>query len=127
MHGTTIDHYRITAKLGTGGMGVVYEAEDLRLHRKVALKFLPEELAEDPDSVRRFRREAETIAALSHPHICVVHDIGEHDGRSFIVMEYVEGVNLKTHMTRRALTTAQIVDITLQIAAALEAAHARSI
>jgi serine/threonine protein kinase len=127
MHGKTIDHYRITAKLGTGGMGVVYEAEDLRLHRKVALKFLPEELAEDSDAVRRFRREAETIAALSHPHICVVHDISEHEGRSFIVMEYVDGVNLKTHMTRRALTTAQIVDITLQIAGALEAAHARSI
>jgi len=127
MHGTTIDHYRITAKLGTGGMGVVYEADDLRLRRKVALKFLPEELAEDPDAVRRFRREAETIAALSHPHICVVYDISEHEGRSFIVMEYVDGVNLKTHMTRRALSTAQIVDITLQIAGALEAAHARSI
>jgi serine/threonine protein kinase len=108
-------------------MGVVYEAEDLRLHRKVALKFLPEELAEDPDAVRRFRREAETIAALSHPHICVVYDIGEHEGRSFIVMEYVDGVNLKTHMTRRALTTADIVEITLQIAGALGAAHARSI
>jgi len=127
MHGATIGHYRIAGKLGTGGMGVVYEAEDLRLHRKVALKFLPEELAEDPDAARRFRREAETIAALSHPHICVVYDIGEHDGRSFIVMEYVEGVNLKTHMTRRALTTAQIVEITLQIAGALEAAHAKSI
>ena len=127
MHGATIDHYRITAKLGTGGMGVVYEADDLRLRRKVALKFLPEELAEDPDAVRRFRREAETIAALSHPHICVVYDISEHEGRSFIAMEYVDGVNLKTHMTRRALTTAQIVDITLQIAGALEAAHARSI
>ena len=127
MHGKTVGHYQIAAKLGTGGMGVVYEAEDLRLHRKVALKFLPEELAEDPDAVRRFRREAETIAALSHPHICVVYDIGEHEGRSFIVMEYVDGVNLKTHMTRRALTTADIAEITLQIAGALGAAHARSI
>jgi eukaryotic-like serine/threonine-protein kinase len=127
MHGSTIGHYRIAGKLGTGGMGVVYEAEDLRLHRKVALKFLPEDLAEDADAARRFRREAETIAALSHPHICVVYDIGEHEGRSFIVMEFVDGVNLKTHMTRRALTTAQIVEITLQIARALEAAHARSI
>jgi len=127
MHGKIVGHYRIAAKLGTGGMGVVYEAEDLRLHRKVALKFLPEELAEDPDAVRRFRREAETIAALSHPHICVVYDIGEHEGRSFIVMEYVDGVNLKTHMTRHALTTADIVEITLQIAGALGAAHARSI
>jgi len=127
MHGATIDHYRITAKLGVGGMGVVYEAEDLRLHRKVALKFLPEELAEDPDAVRRFRREAETIAALSHPHICVVYDIGEHDGRWFIAMEYVDGMNLKAHMTRRELSTAEIVALTLQIAGALEAAHARSI
>ncbi|HEY7185925.1 MAG TPA: serine/threonine-protein kinase [Vicinamibacterales bacterium] len=127
MHGATIDHYRITAKLGTGGMGVVYEAEDLRLHRKVALKFLPEELTEDSDAVRRFRREAETIAALSHPHICVVYDIGEHDGRSFIAMEYIDGMNLKAHMTRRELGTAEIVAITLQIAGALEAAHAKSI
>jgi eukaryotic-like serine/threonine-protein kinase len=127
MHGKTVGHYRIAAKLGTGGMGVVYEADDLRLHRKVALKFLPDELAEDPDAVRRFRREAETIAALSHPHICVVYDVGEHEGKSFIVMEYVDGVNLKTHMTRRALSTADIVEITLQIAGALGAAHARSI
>jgi eukaryotic-like serine/threonine-protein kinase len=127
MHGKTIGHYRIAAKLGTGGMGVVWEAEDLRLHRKVALKFLPEELAEDPDAARRFRREAETIAALSHPHICVVYDIGEHESRSFIVMEYVDGVNLKTHMSRRTLTTADIVEITLQIAGALGAAHAKSI
>ena len=127
MHGATIGHYRIAGTLGTGGMGVVYEAEDLRLHRRVALKFLPEELAEDADAARRFRREAETIAALSHPHICVVYDVGEHEGRSFIVMEYVDGVNLKTHMTRRTLTTAQIAAITLQIAAALEAAHQKSI
>jgi serine/threonine protein kinase len=127
MIGQTVSHYRVLSKLGGGGMGVVYEAEDLRLHRKVALKFLPEELAEDPDAARRFRREAETIAALSHPHICVVYDIGAHEGRSFIAMEYVDGVNLKTHMTRRALTTTQIVEITVQIAGALEAAHAKSI
>jgi len=127
MLGSTISHYRITGKLGTGGMGVVYEAEDTRLPRKVALKFLPEELADDPDAVRRFRREAETIAALSHPHICVVYDIGEHDGRWFIAMEYVDGMNLKAHMTRRELSTAEIVALTLQIAGALEAAHARSI
>jgi len=127
MLGTTISHYRITGKLGTGGMGVVYEAEDVRLRRKVALKFLPDELAGDPDSVRRFRREAETIATLSHAHICAVYDIDEHDGRTFIVMECVDGLNLKTHMSRQALTTAQIVEITLQIAGALEAAHAKGI
>jgi eukaryotic-like serine/threonine-protein kinase len=127
MLGTTISHYRITGKLGTGGMGVVYEGEDVRLHRKVALKFLPEELAGDPDSVRRFRREAETIATLNHAHICAIYDIDEHEGRAFIVMECVDGLNLKMHMSRRTLTTNQIVDITLQIAGALEAAHGKSI
>jgi eukaryotic-like serine/threonine-protein kinase len=127
MLGTIISHYRVTGKLGTGGMGVVYEAEDVRLARKVALKFLPEELADDPDAVRRFRREAETIATLSHSHICTIYDVGEHDGRVFIAMQCIEGVNLKTHMSRHALTTAQIVDIGLQIAGALGAAHAKGI
>ena len=127
MLGTTISHYRITGKLGTGGMGIVYEGEDLRLRRKVALKFLPEELAGDPDAVRRFRREAETIATLSHAHICAVYDIDEHDGRAFIVMECVDGVNLKTHMARRTLTTTELVEIARQIANALEAAHAKGI
>src|SRR5215510_2571663 len=127
MQGKKISHYRITGKLGTGGMGVVYEAEDLRLHRKVALKFLPEELSGNPDAVRRFKREAETIAALSHAHICAVYDIGEHEGRAFIVMECIEGVNLKTYMARHTLTTTQVVDIALQIAEALDAAHAKSI
>ena len=102
----TISHYRVTGKLGTGGMGVVYEAEDTRLPRKVALKFLPEELADDPDAVRRFRREADTIALLSHGHICTIYDIDEHDGRIFIAMECVDGVNLKTYMSRHTLTTA---------------------
>ena len=127
MLGTTISHYRITGKLGTGGMGIVYEGEDLRLRRKVALKFLPDELSDDPDAVRRFKREAETIAALSHAHICAVFDIDEHDGQTFIVMECVEGVNLKTYMSRRTLTTSDIVEITLQIAGALQAAHAKNI
>src|SRR5262245_12694844 len=127
MQGKKISHYRITGKLGTGGMGVVYEAEDLRLRRKVALKFLPEELAEEPDAVRRFRREAETIAALSHAHICAVYDIDEHEGRAFIVMECVDGLNLKTYMNRNTLTTVQVVDVALQIAEALEAAHEKGI
>ena len=127
MQGKKISHYRITGKLGTGGMGVVYEAEDLRLHRKVALKFLPEELSGNPDAVRRFKREAETIAALSHAHICAVYDIDEHEGRAFIVMECIVGVNLKTYMARHTLTTTQVVDIALQIAEALDAAHAKSI
>ena len=127
MVGTTVSHYRITGKLGTGGMGVVYEAEDARLRRKVALKFLPDDLAGDADAVRRFRREAETIATLNHPRICAVFDIDEHDGHAFIVMERVDGVNLKTFMSRRTLTTADIVAIALQIAGALEAAHEKGI
>jgi len=127
MLGTTISHYRITGKLGTGGMGVVYEAEDTRLPRKVALKFLPEELADDPDAGRRFQREADTIAQLSHPHICTIYDIDVHEGRAFIAMEYLEGLNLKTYMARKTLSTAQIVDLALQIVAALQSAHAKGI
>jgi serine/threonine protein kinase len=127
MLGSTISHYRITGKLGTGGMGVVYEADDTRLPRKVALKFLPEELADDPDAIRRFRREAETIATLSHGHICTIYDIDEHDGRIFIAMECVDGVNLKTFISRHTLSTAQIIELALQIAGALDAAHAKGI
>ena len=127
MLGTTISHYRITGKLGTGGMGIVYEAEDVRLPRKVALKFLPDELADDPDAVRRFRREAETIATLSHGHICTIYEIDEHEGQVFIAMECVNGVNLKTYIARHTLTTAQIADIGMQIAGALGAAHAKGI
>jgi serine/threonine protein kinase len=127
MLGATISHYRVTGKLGTGGMGVVYEAEDTRLPRKVALKFLPDELADDPDAIRRFHREAETIALLNHPHICVIYDIGDHEGRAFIAMERVEGVNLKTYMARHSLDTSEIIGIALQITGALEMAHAKGI
>ena len=100
MLGTLISHYRVTGKLGTGGMGVVYEAEDTRLPRKVALKFLPEELAGDPDAARRSRREAETIALLNHPHICTIYDLGQSHGRSFIAMERCDGVSLKVARSR---------------------------
>jgi serine/threonine protein kinase len=127
MLGAIISHYRVTGKLGTGGMGVVYEAEDVRLPRKVALKFLPEEMASDSNAVRRFRREAETIALLNHPQICTIYDIGDHDGRAFIAMECVDGVNLKTAMLRRTLETPQVVDIALQVSRALEAAHDKGI
>ena len=127
MLGTLISHYRVTGKLGTGGMGVVYEAEDTRLPRKVALKFLPDELAEDPDAGRRFRREAETVALLNHPNICTIYDIGDHGGRAFIAMECVEGVNLKTFMARNALDTPAIGDIASQITEALAAAHAKGV
>jgi non-specific serine/threonine protein kinase len=108
-------------------MGVVYEAEDTRLRRKVALKFLPDELADDPDAVRRFRREADTIATLSHGNICTIYDIDEHDGQVFIAMECVEGLNLKTYVSRHTLTTPQIADMGLQITSALGAAHAKGV
>src|SRR5262245_17262100 len=127
MIGTTISHYRITGKVGIGGMGVVYEGQDLRLDRPVALKFLPEELAGDSEAARRFEREARTIGALNHPNICTVYEIDQHEGLAFIVMERLEGANLKHHMARQDLSTSEIADIALQIAQALEAAHAAGI
>jgi serine/threonine protein kinase len=127
MLGHTISHYRITGKLGSGGMGIVYEAEDVRLPRKVALKFLPEESADDPDAARRFQREADTIAQLNHPNICTIYEIDYHERRAFIAMECVEGLNLKTYMVRRDLPTAEIVDISMQVAAALGSAHDKGI
>jgi serine/threonine protein kinase len=108
-------------------MGIVYEAEDVRLPRKVALKFLPEESADDPDAERRFQREADTIAQLNHPNICTIYEIDHFEGRAFIAMECVEGINLKTYMSRHQLSTAAVVEIALQIAAALGSAHAKGI
>ena len=127
MLGAVISHYRVTGKLGTGGMGVVYEAEDTRLPRKVALKFLPDEVADDADATRRFRREAETIALLSHPHICTIYEIDEHEGRAFIAMECIAGLNLKTYIARHPPVTADVVDLSLQITEALAAAHSKGI
>jgi serine/threonine protein kinase len=127
MLGSTVSHYRITGKLGTGGMGIVYEAEDVRLPRKVALKFLPEESADDPDAKRRFQREADTIAQLNHPNICTIYEIDRHEDRAFIAMECLEGLNLKTFIARRTLTTGELVEVALQITAALAAAHAKGI
>ena len=127
MIGTTVSHYRVTGKLGVGGMGVVYDAEDARLPRRVALKFLPDELTGNPDAKRRLAREAQTIALLNHSHICTIYEIDEHEGRLFIAMERLEGTNLKAYMAKKTLDTAEVVDIALQITQALEAAHAKGI
>ena len=127
MIGTTVSHYRVIGKLGVGGMGVVYDAEDLRLPRRVALKFLPDDLSDDPDASRRLEREAQIIALLNHPHICTIYEIDQHEGRSFIAMERLDGTNLKVHMARKTLETAELVDIAQQVAEALEVANGKDI